>query len=128
MKNYFKICLFGGVIYLAGRALSLTSFEQYLHPFVSYMVAFYVVQSLLIAWVESILVKGSHQNFVFFVIGSISFRLVTSLIAAMFFLLAVGSQNTLFIINFFALYLLFLGFELFMLMTNLRSNFENSSN
>jgi len=128
MNSYLKILTFSLAVFLVVIAIEVTALAAYLHPSVYYLIGFYMLQSLLLAWAESKFVKGSRQNFVLFVIGSISFRLFTSLVVAVAFLLAVGEQNTLFIISFFALYLLFLGFELFMLMTNLRSNFENSSN
>lgn len=128
MNSYLKILIFSVAVYLIVVAIKLTALATYLHTSVYYLIGFYTLQSLLLAWAESKFVKGNRQSFVLFVIGSISFRLFTSLVVAVAFLLAVGEQNTLFIISFFALYLLFLGFELFMLMTNLRSNFENSSN
>ncbi len=128
MNSYLKVLIFSLAVSFMVMAAQLTAFARYLHPSIYYLIGFYTLQSLLLAWAESKFVKGNRQNFVLFVIGSISFRLFTSLVVAVAFLLAVGEQNTLFIISFFALYLLFLGFELFMLMTNLRSNFENSSN
>jgi hypothetical protein len=128
MNSYLKILFFSLAVALAVMVIKTTPIDVYLHTSIYYLIGFYALQSLLLAWAESKFVKGNRQNFVLFVIGSISFRLFTSLVVAIAFLLAVGEQNTLFIISFFALYLLFLGFELFMLMTNLRSNFENSSN
>ncbi len=122
MNNYLKLFLFTLVIIASYFALSLSAFGQHLHSTALAAIVFFALQSLLLLWAESIFVNNNGQNFVLFVIGSISFRLLTSLMVAITYLVAVGEETTSFILTFFALYLLFLGFELFTLMTNLRSN------
>lgn len=124
MKAYIKLLLFSVAIAVLLLALVGFGFEKYIHSAWPFMLLFYFLQSLLILIAEKRITRGKNQNFVLFVIGSISFRLVSALLAAVAYLLLAGQQNTHFILLFFGLYLLFLGFELFTLMTNLRSNFE----
>lgn len=127
MKEYLKLFLFS--LFTALILLVLQAFVlEVIHNAWPFMVIFYFLQSAVLLFVQKLIVSGNHQNFVFFVIGSISFRLLTSLIAAIAYLLLIGHQKTGFIILFFTLYLLFLGFELFALMSNLRSNFEKRPN
>lgn len=127
MNEYLKLFLFS--LFTALILLVLQAFVlEDIHNAWPFMVIFYFLQSAILLFVLKLIVSGNHQNFVFFVIGSISFRLLTSLIAAIAYLLLIGHQKTGFIILFFALYLLFLGFELFALMSNLRSNFEKRPN
>jgi hypothetical protein len=122
MNNYLKLFIFSAVVVGAYFGLQASGFGQYIHSTAIGAIIFYSLQSLLLLWAESIFVNNDGQNFVLFVIGSISFRLLTSLLVAITYLVAIGEENTSFIMTFFALYLLFLGFELFTLMTNLRSN------
>jgi hypothetical protein len=122
MNNYLKLFIFSAVVVGAYFALKASGFGQYIHSTAIAAIIFYSLQSLLLLWAESNFVNNNGQNFVLFVIGSISFRLLTSLLVAITYLVVIGEENTSFIMTFFALYLLFLGFELFMLMTNLRSN------
>ena len=128
MNEYLKLFIFSSSIALILLALHSFALESILHNAWPFMVIFYFLQSVVLLFVQKLIVRGNHQNFVFFVIGSISFRLLSSLIAAIAYLLLIGHQKTAFIILFFALYLLFLGFELFALMSNLRSNFEKRPN
>ncbi|MEQ8418075.1 MAG: hypothetical protein RIG68_05375 [Imperialibacter sp.] len=122
MNNYLKLFIFSAVVVGAYFALMASDFGQYIHSTAIAAIIFYSLQSLLLLWAEGNFVNNDGQNFVLFVIGSISFRLLTSLLVAITYLVAIGEENTSFIMTFFALYLLFLGFELFTHMTNLRSN------
>lgn len=126
MNKYLKLLAFSAVVFAIHFLVTYSAFGSLLHPTGVAMIIFYVVQSFLLLWSEGVFVKNNSQNFVLFTIGSISFRLITSLLVAIVYLVAVGNQNTSFIIHFFTLYLLFLGFELFMLMTNLRSNSKSA--
>jgi hypothetical protein len=122
MNNYLKLFIFSSVVVGAYFGLLASGFGQFIHSTAIAAIIFYSLQSMLLLWAEGIFVNNDGQNFVLFVIGSISFRLLTSLLVAITYLVVIGEENTSFIMTFFALYLLFLGFELFMLMTNLRSN------
>lgn len=126
MNKYLKLLAFSAVVLAIHFSVTHSAFGPLLHPTGVTMIIFYVVQSFLLLWTEGVFVKNNSQNFVLFTIGSISFRLITSLLVAIVYLVAVGDQNTSFIIHFFTLYLLFLGFELFMLMTNLRTNSKSA--
>ena len=122
MNNYLKLLLFSAVVAGTSYALKFSGAGEYIHSAALASVIFFTLQSLLLLWAESKFVNNDGQNFVLFIIGSISFRLLTSLVVAIVYLVAIGEENTSFILTFFTLYLLFLGFELFTLMTNLRSN------
>ncbi len=124
MKDYLKLLAFSAGTALLLFLLRKLGLGDYFHSTWPFMVIFYFLQSLAILFVQKLIVRDQNQNFVLFVIGSISFRLLSSLLVAVAYLVAAGGQTTRFIIMFFALYLLFLGFELFTVMTNLRSNFE----
>lgn len=128
MKDYVKLFLFSAVTAAVLFSLQKLGLATYFHSGWPFMIIFYFLQSLIILFIQKMVLRGRNQNFVLFVIGSISFRLLSSLVVAVTYLVAIGEQTTRFIIMFFALYLLFLGFELFTVMTNLRSNFEKRPN
>jgi hypothetical protein len=92
-----------------------------LHDLYIEMVIFYIAQSVVIAFILS---QGEKQpdKLPIFALGSIVFRLLTAVV----FLIAVfiiGVENVkLLSIQFMAIYLLFLVFELTVVLTNLRRN------
>lgn len=102
-----------------------TSGVAYIHTALYGIVAFYFLQglsiNLTIDWV-----KGNYpEKISIFLLGSVVFRLLTSIIACIFALLIGIDDRQMFIINFFAVYFTYLIFELISLVANLRPNLES---
>lgn len=114
---------------LASAGISLVSLLIYfllgsrlgLHPFLAWVILFFLLQSLLVGWIFS-LGERDRERWITFVIGGMSIRLVTGVIFLVVLILT-GMVNTVaLVIQFGALYLVYLVFELIVALSNLRRN------
>ena len=116
----FTIVL-AGIVYL----LNQSDFEEYIHTAIWGALIFYFVQGLVINLSIDWAKKNSQDKLHLFLLGSVAFRLLTSIFACIFVLLfGIGDQE-MFIINFFGVYLLYLVFEMTSLVANLRPNLNS---
>lgn len=101
----------------------LKLFEHYLpwdfHIYFPWIVGFFFLQSLFISW---ILFLGEKNNTQFpnFVIGSLVIRFVTSIFLLLVFFVFGLENRVSFVVQFVAVYLSYLIFELTIVLTNLR--------
>jgi hypothetical protein len=94
--------------------------SQYIHSQKWIMLAFFFAVSYLNHILTQMGFAKNRENFVQFYLGSVTARLILSLIFVGTFIYT-GVQNPyLFIINFFVLYLCYTGFEIFDLYRKLR--------
>jgi hypothetical protein len=94
--------------------------SQYTHPQKWMILAFFFAVSYLNHILLNLGFAKNRENFVQFYLGSVTARLILSLIFIGTFVYS-GIQNPyLFIINFFVLYLCYTGFEIFDLYRKLR--------
>lgn len=120
MKRYLPgiiiISLFLIVVSLLGEALPFQ-----LHGLFLEMVIFFICQSVIISMILS---YGENQpdKLPIFALGSIVFRLLTAVVFLLVLLLVEVQNVKLLSIQFLAIYLLFLVFELTVVLTNLRRN------
>jgi hypothetical protein len=95
-------------------------FSQYFHPQRWMILAFFFAVSYLNHILLNLGFAKNRENFVQYYLGSVTARLILSLIFIGTFVYS-GIQNPyLFIINFFVLYLCYTGFEIFDLYRKLR--------
>jgi hypothetical protein len=94
--------------------------SQYLHPQKWVILAFF----LAISYLNHILMQfgfaDNRENFVKFYLGSITARMILSLIFIGTFLYSGTPKPYIFLLDFFVLYLCFTGFEIFGLFSKLR--------
>ena len=113
--------MLAGIVYL----LKQSDFEEYIHTAIWGTLMFYFVQGLVINLSIDWAKKNSQDKLHLFLLGSVAFRLLTSIFACIFVLLfGIGDQE-MFIINFFGVYLLYLVFEMTSLVANLRPNLNS---
>jgi hypothetical protein len=94
--------------------------SQYIHPQKWMMLAFFFAVSYLNHILAQMGFAKNRENFVQFYLGSVTARLILSLVFVGTFIYT-GVQNPyLFIIHFFVLYLCYTGFEIFDLYRKLR--------
>lgn len=96
-------------------------FEGYLHDKFPVLIGFFFVQSFPIGWILS-LGQKDPQSFPMYAIGSIGFRMITGLFLLLFFYFIKMEGIVPLSIQFTGVYLIFLVFELTVVLSNLRRN------
>jgi len=94
--------------------------SQYVHPQKWVILSFFFAISYLNHFLTQIGFVKNRENFVQYYLGSITGRLILSLIFIGTYVYLGTSDINIFIINFFVLYLCYTGFEIFGLYRNLR--------
>ena len=98
---------------------------SFLHDSLWYILLFVFALTLLSLLAA---IRGSRQSaesVVIYVLGGTVARLLLSVIAIYLTLRAGISERLEFVLNFMAVYFVFLAFEIYSLLTTLRANFEN---
>jgi hypothetical protein len=107
---------------LAGIVLALQKFWEphWIHSEIGTVILFYFVLSLMTGLLSQYLLKRSKENSVPILLGVGLVRLLASL-GFVFLILWIGTENILwFVVNFFTVYLLYLLFDIYAFITNLR--------
>ncbi len=100
---------------------------SWVHPLVWWILAFFTVITFAGHW---FIQKGLHRykdNFMSIYLGVMGFRFLASLLFIGIFIYKRVPDLFTFVINFFVLYLLFLGFEIYGVLGNLRRNSPGAS-
>lgn len=97
---------------------------SWIHEYAPNMIWFYFALTLLSGLIVQFLLNISEENSVPILLGAGLIRLLASL-GFVFVVLWMGAENLLwFVVNFFVIYLLYLLFDIYMFITNLRPNSE----
>jgi hypothetical protein len=100
--------------------LDLAGLEQLLHARVWNILLFFFFLTLITGFLSQLILKNGKENFAHVVLGGTIFRFFISLAYILIFLF-IGLDNIiLFVSNFFAIYLLYLLFDIYSLIANLR--------
>ncbi len=99
----------------------------FIHPTIWIMLAFFFIVSLISHYIIEIGVKKKKGNMMNYYFSTMLVRLLLSIAFIGFFVYSKTEDIFLFVANFFILYLLFVGFEIYWLLTNLRRNSKNAS-
>lgn len=119
-RHFNQWALFTLLLTLVVVALKWALGEPYIHQKIAAIIVFFSLLTLLTGMLSIILLKKDEFNSVSVILGSTVLRLILSLFFV-FILLWGGDENILwFVINFFAIYLLYLLFDIYSLITNLR--------
>ena len=100
----------------------------YVHPAAIYWVPFFLVINALASFFTFGALRRDQQKMILIYLATTVFRLLLS-VGVIFFALMHGvSDRITFVINFAVVYLTFLGFEIYGLLTNLRAHLEKDTN
>lgn len=128
MRNYlnyaYKVILFS--LILIGTALLFRYFLKpvWIHDKIGTLVWFYFILNLVTGLFTQYLVKINEGHSVSILLGTSVIRLLASL-CFVFVILWTGTENLLwFVVNFFIIYLLYLLFDIYLFITNLRPHSE----
>lgn len=118
LKLILLSLLLGGVIYLIQQYIKPT----WIHESMWTIMAFFIILTWITGMFTHYLLQLSKENSVSILLGGIGLRLLSS-IGFVAVMLMLGVENIiLFIVNFFIVYFLYLLFDIYMLIANLRPN------
>lgn len=121
MKRYFVVTSLVSLLLFIGYFLVGVWLPGVLHPKLPLLIGFFFLQSFPISWM---LMQGEKDpsSFVIYAIGSIGFRLITALFLLLLFFFLKVDEIVVFAIQFSVVYLVYLVFELIVVLSNLRRN------
>jgi hypothetical protein len=107
-----------GLVYLISDILQL----PWIHESIWKIISFFLILTWLTGIFSNYLLEISKENSVNILLGAIGIRFLSS-IGFIAIMLMLGQENLiLFVINFFAIYLFYLLFDIYALIANLRPN------
>nr|WP_262921629.1 hypothetical protein [Pontibacter ruber] len=116
--------VFTGVVGLAIGALSYFTGNALVHSFIWYILAFFVLVTAGTFYISRLGVSYDSDNFQLYYFGSMGFRMLLSIGVVFLYVYLFAESELQFVINFFVLYFLFTGFEIFSLLANLRPHLK----
>ena len=123
---HFNLYKFTFYVTLGVLALYFT-LPQYIYHHVWLVLIFFFLLTMASLYVIKKLTKKKPQSFLAIYFSAMIGRLFISIIFAAIFILVDRANVFNFSINFLILYLLFLGFEIYGIMTNLRHHFKKGT-
>ncbi len=126
-KSFVKLIIFSLFIALIIVVLELTPISYILHDYIWGMLIFYFLLSAVTSFLTEYGIRRQPNNFQIFYFGGMGIRVFASMLVAFVIIIAGNEQIVTFLLNFFALYLFFLIFEIYTLLTNLRANSKKST-
>ena len=123
---FYSLKLIGYTLVLAGIIFLLNTYlaPQWIHEKIGTVLRFYFILTLLTGLLTQYLLKISKENSVPILLGSSLIRLLASL-GFVFVILWSSTENILwFVVDFFIIYLLYLLFDIYTLITNLQPHSE----
>ncbi len=118
MDFFKKLALYSLVVGLLLGALQFYTGNQLVHTHAWWLFGFMVLVTALTYYVSRLGVSYDTDNFQLYYFGAMGFRMILS-ITLIFIYVFMFSENELqFVFNFFVLYFLFTGFEIYSLLAN----------
>lgn len=96
----------------------------WIYHYIWILLLFFFILTTLVVWVIDYTYKKFRKKFIQAYFGIMAIRLIISLAFAIIFILKDRENVLVFGINFLIMYLLFLGFEIYNIITNLRTHFK----
>jgi hypothetical protein len=97
---------------------------QIFHRHKWFLLIFFYAQTVLTTAFIHFGIKRNQDNMAVFYFGAMIFRFFISLMVAFVLIYKGMDEKVLFVANFFVFYLLFIMFEIYSILTNLRPNFK----
>jgi hypothetical protein len=117
--NFIRnLLIFTGVVSVTIGLLSYYTGTALVHPFIWYILGFFVVVTTGAYYITRLGISYDKDNFQLYFFGSMGLRMILS-IGVIFVYVFLFSENELqFVFNFFVLYFLFTGFEIYSILAN----------
>ncbi|WP_181306698.1 hypothetical protein [Rufibacter sp. XAAS-G3-1] len=114
--------LLTGLLVLLVTVLSIATGDQLIHSYIWYMLGFFVFLTCFAHYVSNLGLAHDSENLHAYFFASMGVRMVFSVIAVFVYRYFHAQQLVQFVLNFFALYFIYAGFEIYALLSNLRQN------
>ena len=117
-----------GMLLLTGLVVLLTTVllqftgDRLIHSYIWYMLVFFVFVTCFAHYVAQLGLKHDSENLHAYYYASMGVRMVFCIIAIYVYRYFHEEHLVQFVINFFVLYFIFTGFEIYALLSNLRQN------
>ena len=98
--------------------------DALVHAYIWYMLAFFVFVTAFAFYISNLGVEQDADNFQVYYFSAMGFRLVLSIGVIFAYIYIIGDNQLQFVLNFFILYFLFTGFEIYSLLANLRPHLK----
>ena len=115
-----KLIIITGVIALLISLLIYATAYNVVHPYIWYMLLFFVFVTGFTFFITKKGFEEDEDNFQLYYFGSMAFRVVMCLAVVLLYVLFTKERHLQFAFNFFVLYFIFTGFEIYCILTNLR--------
>ncbi|HSI91307.1 MAG TPA: hypothetical protein VK927_09330 [Adhaeribacter sp.] len=116
-RNLLLLCGLAAII--ISLLIYLTGF-QVVHPYIWYVLLFFTFVTGFTFYIVRKGYQEDEENFQLYYFGSMAFRVIMCLAVILLYVLFVPERHLQFTLNFFALYFIFTGFEIYSILTNLR--------
>ena len=124
MKFARNLALFSLFIGLIIWLLQYISEYKLVHPYVWFILAFFIFITAVTFYIIKFGLTEDENNFQLYYFGSMGFRVILSLGIVFVYVYLYKERQLQFVLNFFALYFLYTGFEIFSILTNLRPHLK----
>lgn len=118
MKKYLITTILVSIFFLAAYYLHIGA---WFHDYFPVLIAFFFFQSLVVSWIFYLGEKNDWKTPIY-ALGAITFRLMTGLFFLAILFMIKPAEIKALMIQFIVLYLVYLIFELFAVLPNLRRN------
>lgn len=121
-KFTLRLAAFSGVLAVALQLIF--TYTELLPKALWWAFGFMVLVTLMIYYISTYSLKMSVKNSMSLIFGSMGFRLFSSLIFVISYLVITGERDIPYVVGFMLLYLLFQVFEIYHLVANLRPDLK----
>ena len=121
--SFFKSLVFVSILLglVAGILIYMQGY-QVIHPYFWYMLLFFVFVTAFTYYIIAMGSKSDPGNFQMYYLGSMAFRVLMCMGVIFIYVYFVAERELQFTLNFFLLYFIYTGFEIYHILTNLRQN------
>ncbi|PRY14821.1 hypothetical protein CLV24_10358 [Pontibacter ummariensis] len=127
MKFFRNLFILAAALCVVAAVLLQFSGNAVVHSFIWHMLGFFVFVTGFTHYLTDLGYKNDPDNFQAYYFASMGFRMVLSIGVVALFAYFYKEGRLQFVFNFFALYFLFTGFEIYSLLANLRPNLKRQN-
>ncbi|MFT2010774.1 hypothetical protein ACMA1I_19020 [Pontibacter sp. 13R65] len=124
MRFYKNLAILTVVLVPLLAYLQVATGNGLVHSYIWYMLAFFVFVTGFAYYITNLGVEQDADNFQVYYFSAMGFRLLLCIAVIFAYVYIIGEQQLQFVLNFFILYFLFTGFEIYSLLANLRPHLK----